>query len=358
MQSYIEIIKIALVFFPFLAFFISFPFILMEYHKYGSISFFKTVLLYSFVFYLLCAYFLVILPLPKISEVALLSTPRMQLVPFKFVRDFMRESSFQLFHLSTYLQAIKEKCFYVPVYNILLTLPFGMYLHSYFNVNVKKTVLYSFLLSLFFELTQLSGLYFIYPRGYRLFDVDDLLLNTLGGLVGYSFSFPFLKLIPNRKTVNEKAKEKGKVVSSLRRTTSFCLDFFFYLVFSLFLSFLFNKESYAFLLGIGIYYLLLPILLKGSTIGEKFLNIQVVDLNGKYDIYKLVIRKLCFLLIYLFFPILVLKAFSYLNLPVFEFFFCFFYFLFAFLSALKFIFTKKTLLYERLSKTKLKSTIK
>ena len=54
MQSYIEIIKIALVFFPFLAFFISFPFILIEYHKYGSISFFKTVLLYSFVFYLLC----------------------------------------------------------------------------------------------------------------------------------------------------------------------------------------------------------------------------------------------------------------------------------------------------------------
>ena len=270
----------------------------------------------------------------------------------------MRESSFRLFHLSTYLQAIKEKCFYVPIYNVLLTLPFGMYLHSYFNVNVKKTVLYSFLLSLFFEFTQLTGLYFIYPRGYRLFDVDDLLLNTLGGLVGYYFAFPLLKRIPNRKTVNEKAKEKGKVISSLRRTTSFCLDFFFYLVFSLFLSFVLNKEELSFLLGIGIYYLLIPILLKGSTIGEKFLNIQVVDLNGKYDIYKLLTRKLCFLFLYLFFPILIFKVFSYLKLPGFAFFFFFFYFLFDFLSALKFIFTKKALLYERLSKTRLKSTIK
>ena len=31
-----------------------------------------------------------------------------------------------------------------------------------------------------FELTQLSGLYFIYPRSYRLADVNDLINNTVG----------------------------------------------------------------------------------------------------------------------------------------------------------------------------------
>lgn len=40
-------------------------------------------------------------------------------------------------------------------------------------------------LSLVFELTQLSGLFGLYPRPYRLADVDDLMTNTLGGMVGY-----------------------------------------------------------------------------------------------------------------------------------------------------------------------------
>ena len=48
-----------------------------------------------------------------------------------------------------------------------------------------KTMIASFCLSLFFELTQLSGLYFIYPRPYRLFDVNDLVTNTLGGIIGF-----------------------------------------------------------------------------------------------------------------------------------------------------------------------------
>ena len=40
-------------------------------------------------------------------------------------------------------------------------------------------------IAIIFELTQLSGLYFIYPRSYRLADVNDLINNTVGGMVGY-----------------------------------------------------------------------------------------------------------------------------------------------------------------------------
>ena len=37
-------------------------------------------------------------------------------------------------------------------------------LGDYFKKDMKTTVFYTFLLSLFFELTQLSGLYFYYPQ--------------------------------------------------------------------------------------------------------------------------------------------------------------------------------------------------
>ncbi|MGE9575057.1 VanZ family protein, partial [Escherichia coli] len=69
---------------------------------------------------------------------------------------------------------MKQSVFLEPAFNVLLLIPFGIYLRYYFRLSFMKTMIASFCLSLFFELTQLSGLYFIYPRPYRLFDVNDL----------------------------------------------------------------------------------------------------------------------------------------------------------------------------------------
>ena len=71
-----------------------------------------------------------------------------------------------------------------------MTMPFGVYLRYYFCYHWRKTLQLSFLLSLFFELTQFSGLYFVYPGSYRLFDVDDLIVNTVGSMIGFAFAGP------------------------------------------------------------------------------------------------------------------------------------------------------------------------
>ena len=71
---------------------------------------------------------------------------------------------------------------------------------------------YTFLLSLFFELTQLTGLNFIYPRQYRLFDVDDLMINMLGGILGYFIMNKLKVLLPSREEINDSVK-----VSVLRK---------------------------------------------------------------------------------------------------------------------------------------------
>ena len=215
---YTETIKTAMMFFPFIALLISVPFILREYHNYGSISFMRFLIIYSFAFYLLCAYFLIILPLPSISDVASLDIPRTQLIPFKFIYDLVFDTSFNIKKL------MNLSSFYVPLFNILLTIPFGMYLRYFFKYDFKKTILASFLLSMFFELTQLSGLYFIYPRNYRLFDVDDLILNTFGGICGYIIFRPFNNILPKREEIDSKALEKGKNVSSFRKSTAFIFD--------------------------------------------------------------------------------------------------------------------------------------
>ncbi|MGK0612280.1 VanZ family protein, partial [Enterococcus faecalis] len=57
MSSYSEPIKTAIFLFPFLALAISGIFLIYEYRKYGTFLLRRAIILYSFVFYLLCAYF-------------------------------------------------------------------------------------------------------------------------------------------------------------------------------------------------------------------------------------------------------------------------------------------------------------
>lgn len=360
-MNYLDTIKTAVVVFPFIAVLITIPFILKQYHRYGSISFLRAIIIYTFVLYLICAYFLIILPLPKISDVAVLDTARTQLIPFKFIFDFINESSFQITNFSTYIKAIKEPCFYVPLYNIFLTLPFGVYMRWYYKCNLKKTIFYSFLLSLFFELTQLSGLYFIYPRGYRLFDIDDLMLNSFGGLLGYFIISPFLNKLPKRDQIDKTAYEKGKNISGFRRTTTFCLDFVIVQVVYYFISLSINYH-YLYILIFAIYYLILPIFFKGNTIGEIFLNIKLVDYSNNSNIIRMILRRVLFTFIYVFLPYLMTQLIDYIDNPVLKKEFCLIYLVIGFILlvvvVIKFVFTKNDMLYERLSKTKLVSTIK
>lgn len=345
---YTETIKTAMMFFPFIALLISVPFILREYHNYGSISFMRFLIIYSFAFYLLCAYFLIILPLPRISDVASLDIPRTQLIPFKFIYDLVFDTSFNIKKL------MNLSSFYVPLFNILLTIPFGMYLRYFFKYDFKKTILASFLLSMFFELTQLSGLYFIYPRNYRLFDVDDLILNTFGGICGYIIFRPFNNILPKREEIDSKALEKGKNVSSFRKSTAFIFDLVLCGIFSTIIYLITRNSGYSFIVSIIIYYFIVPLFMSGQTLADKYLNIKVVDYNNNYNVFRTMYRRLLFIIIYLVMPIVLVK-----YLDVFLSLICFIITLiYTFISIFKYIFTKKVLAFEYISKTKFISTIK
>ena len=366
MNNYFEVVKMAILFFPFIALLMTFPFILVQYHKYGSISFYKTIIIYLFTLYLTCAYFLVILPLPKISEVAALTTPRMQLIPFSFIFDFIKNTSLDITNIHTYIGALKESYFFVPIYNILLTIPFGIFLRYYFKCDIKKVIIFSFLLSLFFELTQLSGLYFIYPRGYRLFDVDDLILNTIGGILGYMIAEPLINVLPTIEKVNFVAKEKGKTISGFRKTSTALLDFILFLIIYLLLEKLLNqniKSIYILITSILFYYYIIPMFLNCSTIAQNFLNIKVLDYNNEPNIFRFFLRNITIIIIYIILPYLIFNTITKLNINemIKEFtalIFILITFLMYVITIIKYVFTNKTMFYEKISKTKLTSTIK
>lgn len=293
MSTYELAIKVSFLIFPIIAFIITIPYMIRQYHKYGSIPMLRTIIVYSFVLYLLVAYLMVILPLPSIKEVSLMTTPWTQLIPFRFISDIIMYSGFDINDFSTYLSALKEPLIYVNLFNFLLTIPFGIYLRYYFNRKWWEVLILSFILSLFFEITQLSGLYGIYPRPYRLFDVDDLIVNTLGGLFGHIITPLFSFILPTRKRLDEISYENGKKVSFARRTVAFFIDCIVINVIAIIFVLLFGIEVisifYSFIYLI--YFVLFSFVFKGRTIGKSIVKLKIIDKNNKnVKLYQLLIK--------------------------------------------------------------------
>lgn len=275
MNDFTQAIQTAILLFPIVALFFTIPYVLHQYHKYGSINSWRTVIIYSFILYLMSAYFLVILPLPSKEFVQNMSTPRYNLEPFLFLKKIFTDIGLDLSDFATYFPTLKNAVVYEAIFNTFLTVPFGVYLHYYFKCNFSKTLFYSFCLTLFFELTQLSGLYFIYPRGYRVFDIDDLILNTLGGVLGYFLGSIFLKIFPSRDEIDEKSYQKGQSVSLLRRITVFLLDLtiIFLLTFSWGIVIYQTPLTKEWIILPLIFSILLIIIFK-RTIGMRFLRLK------------------------------------------------------------------------------------
>ena len=136
-MDYVFSIKTSIMFFPIIACLFTIPYILKQYHKYGSINKLRTLIVYSFILYMMTIYFLVILPLPDISEVVN-NKFEYNLIPFSFINDIIKETSFNIMIPSTYffkfiihLQSrdlqntillwIKSRCFSVyKYYHVLI----------------------------------------------------------------------------------------------------------------------------------------------------------------------------------------------------------------------------------------------
>ena len=224
MGVYVNDLRSAVYAFPVLAFIIALPFMWWHYHKYGAVSRWRVFWTYIFVFYLLCAYFLIILPLPDRAVVAKLTTPKYNLVPLTFIREFLKYNPLQLGNVHTWKAALLAPTVVQPAFNVALTIPFGAFLRYYFHRPWWQVIISSFCLSLFFELTQLSGLYGVYPRPYRLFDVDDLLLNTTGGWIGCGLARLVMPILPTDAQMDHSAAKRAENVSMWRRLAGFVVD--------------------------------------------------------------------------------------------------------------------------------------
>ncbi|MFJ7921806.1 VanZ family protein [Lysinibacillus fusiformis] len=297
MSTYTQSILIAFFITIILSFVLVIPWLIYTYRKYSYLSMSKTIIMFSFIFYFLSALCLVLLPFPSTRDTCSLQSPdtvHTNLRLFQFVEDILKDSGVVLANPSTWLAITKQQAFYQAFFNFLLLMPFGVYLRYFLQERRywKRAFILSFLLTLFYEITQRTGIYGIFNCAYRIFDVDDLLLNSVGALVGFFLAPIVWALFPSHEEVEAKAAEMEKkdIVKPISILLALVIDLFIVQVIWFIIGALTGYSgTFEFLVVIALYMTIfgfIPSIMNGATVGMKIMRFTMVHKKGKSIVKK------------------------------------------------------------------------
>lgn len=312
LKSYMQPITVACAFFPVIAGLFTLPFVVKHYRKYGGIAIMRTIIVYSFILYLMCAFLLTVLPLPSKEAVMAMPDHPIGWIPYKDLYRGMQKVGLgfsTITDLSVWKRFLKCADFLQVMFNIVMTIPLGIYLRYYFRFTFRETVLMGFCASLFFEATQYSALYGIYPKPYRYTEVDDLINNTLGAVIGYAIQPVICKFLPTREEIDEISYEKGEHLTILRRFFGFILDIvlsnlFFALIemFIIPLNGVLVSTTVSVWIGfMFLYFIIIPCITRGRTVGQAILKLKTVSENGEKPKFRQIIWRSILLYCFEFF---------------------------------------------------------
>ena len=165
-------------------------YIIVDFIRKGKKNIVKRLVFYSFIFYMLNVFQVTTggLNIPPYIENGYREYWKsfFQLVPFRFVIEWI--DHYHIRGLDWFFWNSVKLSFY----NFIMLFPLGVYLHLLFEVKSwKRALKHLFFTSLTIEVYQIIFSYTGLIMS-RSFNVDDLILNTLGGMMGY-FMYAIVK---------------------------------------------------------------------------------------------------------------------------------------------------------------------
>ncbi|MEU9734833.1 VanZ family protein [Streptomyces sp. NPDC048002] len=286
-RTYLLPVQAAVTLFPLITMLIMVPAAVHGYRRRGRAGGWPVVVFYSFVFYLLAALLQTVMPLPARTS-AFCSTSRYaqspQLEPFDFYTRVASASGGD-WSVST-LAGLAVT--WTTVLNAVLLLPLGVYLRYYLRLRLLPATALAFATSLFFETTQYTGLWFVYACPYRQFNVDDLILNTAGAVLGWLVAGPLTRLLPANDPDHERARYGGRVTFT-RRLLAFVTNLAGWLITWTLMTGLLavatdvsTGRRYAFVLGsaLGLLWFWLVPAFTASSPGKRAVRLRIVRPDG------------------------------------------------------------------------------
>ncbi|MCQ8189256.1 VanZ family protein [Streptomyces rugosispiralis] len=294
--AYLLPIKTAAALFPLLALVLLLPTAVLLYRRHGVMSPGRTLSLYGFLYYLLTAYCMTIVPLPKqtadmCERFAPVAHP--QWIPGNTFSDIWKEAHHKIGLNALVLQ---NPAVAGTVFNLLLLLPLGVFLRYHFRRSLPATAAIGFAVSLSFELTQWTGVWGLYNCPYRLFDVDDLIVNTSGALIGWLLAGPIARMLPTLEALDGRALA-ARPVPFGRRLTALAVDLAGCVAVSVFATAVLTAQggtapAWPPVAIFVVWFALLP-LATGATPGKRLLLLRLVAEDGGPLVpWRLILRAL------------------------------------------------------------------
>ncbi|MDQ1082498.1 MULTISPECIES: VanZ family protein [Microbacterium] len=155
------------------------PFVAISYRRRGGLTLARTALWAGAAVYFWAIWTYTLVPMPETDD---FRCRGVNLRPFEFVDDIRAAVAVSGRYLT-------DPVVLQVALNVLLFLPLGFFLRVLGGRGILIAGLAGLGISAIIETTQLTGVWGIFPCAYRVFDVDDLIANTSGALLGSLVAF-------------------------------------------------------------------------------------------------------------------------------------------------------------------------
>ncbi len=179
----------------------------IAYRRRGSFPLVRILLLLAATIYAVALWAYTLLPVPDVGSYVCAGT---QFRPFGFVSDILRARE------EVGVRALLTSAAFLQVaLNVVLFVPLGFFVRAIAGRGVLVAGMLGLATSLLIETTQLTGIWGLYPCPYRVFDVDDLMINTVGAVIGSAISV---------RLVRRRVREAPTTVTVGRRLVGMTAD--------------------------------------------------------------------------------------------------------------------------------------
>ena len=227
MDSWITSTEYAFVLFAVIGVLLVAPWVALQYRRFGHFRGWPALVSASIVLYASSLVAFTLFPLPDFAGdycAKHASRSHVNLQPLASLDDVTAYASDH-----TVLQTLSSGVFLQVLFNVVFFVPLGIFVAYRYRRGIGTALLASFGVSLAIETTQGTAIWGLAPCAYRMADVDDLITNTAGGLIGWFIGLALVRILPDARPVRVDDDEPP---TRRRRALGFVLDLWTYVLLS------------------------------------------------------------------------------------------------------------------------------
>lgn len=227
MNAWLTSTQYAFVFFGVIGVLLVAPWVALQYRRFGHFRGWPALVSASIVLYASSLVAFTLFPLPDFAGdycAKQAGRSHLNLTPFASLDDV---TAYAADH--TWLQTLTSGVFLQVFFNVVFFVPLGIYVSYRYRRGIGVAFLASLGVSLAIETTQGTAIWGLAPCAYRLADVDDLMTNTAGGLVGWFIGLALVRVLPDARPTRV---DDDDLPTRRRRALGFVLDLWTYVLLS------------------------------------------------------------------------------------------------------------------------------